>query len=440
MLKRIILAAVVLLASQLAYSYERCDVNGDDVVNAADVTALYNWILNNDASALVNGDVNGDGVINAGDVTTVYNKILNGIDPVVIPERLVGGDISMLTKYEEGGAIYNDKDGNKIDNVLAFFKQQGWNAMRVRLFVKPQNASEEDKKEGVVQDLNYVKALGKRIKDAGFVFVLDLHYSDTWADPGAQSTPAAWRNASVEALKDSVYNYTRSVMQAMQAAGATPDMIQLGNEITGGMLWPTGQVYAAGGAPEGGSWTNFAAYQKRAAQAVHEVSSGTKIILHVEMHNWTMPGDFFTNCVKEGVEFDVMGLSYYAPYHGTFYMLNNCLARMEAASDKPIMIMEAAHGYAWALPGSNNNDYNTWLTNNGYSYSNEGQKKFTVDMIAALKQHSCVKGLFWWWPEANENGIDWHYQVTSSWWNGSLFDNRDGKAQLALYELKTFLE
>ncbi len=431
-----ILAAVALSVPQLAVASaaSRCDVNHDGSVNAADVTALYEFILNGNFTYFDTSDVNGDGSVNAADVTAVYNRILNGVEPVIIPERLVGGDISMLTKYEEGGAIYNDKDGNQIANVLTFFKDQGWNAMRVRLFVNPENASEKDKKEGVVQDLAYVKALGKRIKDAGFVLVLDLHYSDSWADPGKQNVPAAWSGASVAELQDSVYSYTKSVLLAMTDAGASPDFIQLGNEITGGMLWPTGQIYPTGGAPAGGSWENFAAYQRSAAQAVREVSQSTKIILHVEMHNVNQPSGFFENCNTYGIEYDVMGLSYYSAYHGNLTVLNTVLSKMELVSTKPIMIMECGYGYAWALPDTN---YDLSST---YPYSNEGQKNFTVNMIATLKKHNQVKGMFWWWPEANENGIPWQNQITSSWWNGSLFDNRDGKAQGALYEMKQFIE
>lgn len=407
------------------------DVNGDGAVTAADVTALYDVMLNNDYTNAVNPDINGDGVVTAADVTAIYEVLLNGYP---VPERLVGGDISMLTKYEQNGAIYKDRNGNTISNVLPFFGEQGWNAMRVRLFVNPENASSSDKEEGVIQDLPYVKALGKRIKDAGYALVLDLHYSDSWADPGKQTVPAAWPQNDVEALKDSVYNYTKRVMQVMIAAGARPDFIQLGNEITGGMLWPTGQVYPTGGAPAGGSWENFAAYQQRASQAVRETSPETKIILHVEMHNINQPGAFFGNCESYGIDFDVMGLSYYSAYHGTFANLNSVLNKMEAASSKPIMIMECGYGYAWDLPGTN---YDLTAT---YPYSNEGQKNFTVAMIAALKQHSRVKGLFWWWPEANEYNISWSNHVTGSWWNGSLFNNNNGIAQDALYEMKQFIE
>ena len=433
MLKKILIMGTILF-SPLFSKANVNDVNCDGTVTAADVTALYDYLLNNNLTYVATSDVTGDGFITAADITAVYEELLNGPSPEPLPERLVGGDISMITKYEQNGAIYKDRNGNTISNILPYFGEQGWNAMRVRLFVNPENASSSDKEEGVIQDLPYVKALGKRIKDAGYAFVLDLHYSDSWADPGKQTVPAAWSGASVADLQDSVYNYTKCVMQEMIAAGARPDFIQLGNEITGGMLWPTGQVYPTGGAPTGGSWENFAAYQHSASTAVREVSPTTKIILHVEMHNINQPGGFFANCESYGVDYDVMGLSYYSAYHGTFANLNAALNKMEAASSKPIMIMECGYGYAWALPGTN---YDITAT---YPYSNEGQKNFTVAMIAALKQHSRVKGLFWWWPEANEYNIPWSNHVTGSWWNGSLFNNNNGIAQDALYEMKQFLE
>ena len=433
MLKKIIIMGTMLICP-LFLSASVYDVNCDGTVTAADVTALYDYLLNNDLTYVATSDVTGDGVITSADITAIYEELLNGTSPEPLPERLVGGDISMISRYEERGAIYKDRNGNTISNILPYYGEQGWNAMRVRLFVNPENATSIEKEEGVIQDLNYVKALGKRIKDAGYALVLDLHYSDSWADPGKQTVPAAWSGASTTDLQDSVYNYTKRVIQEMIAAGARPDFIQLGNEITGGMLWPTGHVYPTGGAPDGGSWDMFAAYQHSAATAVREVCSSTKIILHVEMHSLNQPGGFFANCESYGIDYDVMGLSYYSAYHGDFSSLNTVLNSMEQVSTKPIMIMECGYGYAWALPGTNYNLADL------YPYSNEGQKNFTIDMIATLKQHNRVKGLFWWWPEANEFNIPWSNHVTGSWWNGSLFNNNTGTAQDALYELKRFLE
>ena len=149
-------------------------------------------------------------------------------------QKYVGGDISLLTKYEEHGAIYYNENGSRITNMLGYLKETGLNAMRVRLFVDPSLAGAEDQGEGVCQDLPYVVSLSQRIKAAGFNLLLDIHYSDTWTDPGQHSTPASWTVTS--ALADSVYSYTRRVLNALIAADGTPDFIQVGNEVTYGMM------------------------------------------------------------------------------------------------------------------------------------------------------------------------------------------------------------
>ena len=188
---------------------------------------------------------------------------------MVSAQKYVGGDISMLKKFQDEGAIYKDKDGNTVEP-LAFMKEQGWNAMRVRLFVDPSKASADDRKEGAIQDLEYVKALGKRIKEAGLPLMLDFHYSDTWTDPGQHTTPSAWSSLSVEQLKAKIGEYTKECLAELKQAGIEPDFIQTGNEITTGMLWPTGKIYAGGGAPSGGSWDNFAGFLASAIKACNE--------------------------------------------------------------------------------------------------------------------------------------------------------------------------
>ena len=167
----------------------------------------------------------------------------SAIDSITIDvpagQRFVGGDISLLPTYEEHGAKYFDQQGQALDNVLAFVKEQGWNAARVRLFVDPSKASATDRGQGVRQDLDYVAALGRRIKEAGMLFMLDFHYSDSWADPAKQWTPAAWLALTDEQLATQLYDYTRECLQRMNTEGASPDFIQTGNEISYGMLWGT---------------------------------------------------------------------------------------------------------------------------------------------------------------------------------------------------------
>ena len=145
--------------------------------------------------------------------------------------KYLGGDISLLSKYEEHGANYMTADGQKIDDMLQFFRSKGWNSMRVRLFVDPSKAPDDDKGEGVCQDLEYVTKLGRRIKEAGLKFMLDFHYSDTWTDPAQHTTPSAWNSSDPAVLEQMLYDYTVSTLNTLKAAGAEPDFIQPGNAV-----------------------------------------------------------------------------------------------------------------------------------------------------------------------------------------------------------------
>ena len=328
--------------------------------------------------------------------------------------RYVGGDISMLTKYEEAGVVYKDKNGNAVQP-LAFFKQEGLNAMRVRLFVDPS----QDSDKGVCQDLDYVKALGKRIKGAGMAFMLDFHYSDTWADPAKQWTPNAWKMLDDAALADKIYEYTKECLQQLKAAGAKPDFIQTGNEISYGMLWGTegtnnNRCYTNSPAA---NWERFMNLLKKAGKACREECPDAKIIIHSERA--AQPNvltDFFDRMKNNGIDYDIIGLSYYPAYHGNLATLETALTTLEGKSY-----------YAWALGGT------TYDYTGTYPYTEEGQRKFTADLISKLKGHNSVKGLFWWWPEDNGNK-----NVTSSWWNAALYDHNTGKPYAAFYELKNF--
>ena len=348
----------------------------------------------------------------------------------------------MLKKFVDAGAVYNDKDGNAIQDPLVFFSQQGWNTMRVRLFVDPTKATADQKKEGVIQDLEYVKELGRQIKDAGLTFMLDFHYSDTWTDPGKHSTPAAWTSLSTEQLKTKIYEYTKDCLQQLNAAGATPDFIQTGNEITTGLLWNTGRIYAGGGAPTGGSWDNFAGYLANAVKACNEECPNAKIVIHTELHAPNDVPKFYNELAKyPEVKYNIIGLSYYPDFHGDLSVLDGVLNTLEAQhADKQIMIVETGYGFQWQLSGAKYD-----FTAN-YPLSEDGQQQFARDLIALLNEHPHVSGLYWWYPEYTLNGIvfkggseDWNKNFTSGYWNAALFHYKTGKALKALYELKNFV-
>ena len=228
-------------------------------------------------------------------------------------QKYVGGDISLLPTYEEHGVHYLGYGGNNEqvqDPVKYFADSAKWNAERVRLFVNPANASSEDKNEGVHQDLDYVTRLGKRIKDAGQAFMLDFHYSDTWTDPGQHATPMSWNSTNPDVLADSVYEYTKRCLQHLVANGAKPDFIQPGNEITYGMLCPTGHCYPSGANYGTGTFANFVKYLKSGIRACKEVCPDAKIVIQTEMSRSTNVTTFY-NTLGSQVDYDVIGLSYY---------------------------------------------------------------------------------------------------------------------------------
>ena len=353
----------------------------------------------------------------------------------ITAQKYVGGDISMLKKFIDEGAIYKDYDDQPVEP-LTFFKQQGWNAQRVRLFVDPANATDTEKKEGAIQDLVYVKALGKSIKDAGFSLMLDFHYSDTWTHPGQHGTPAAWKDLTADQMATKVYEYTKNCLQEMTKVGATPDFIQVGNEITDGMLFPTGKI-----SNSNESWGILVNFIKEGIKACNEICPQAKTVLHTELHNYDMVKTFYARMANANVQYDIIGLSYYPDFHNSLSVFNTLLTQLETTyTGKQIMIVETGYGFEYQLAGAKYNFTST------YPLTDAGQQKFTKALIETLNAHERVTGLFWWYPEYNLNGIinktgteDWSKDFTSGYWNGALFWPRSGYPLSSIKELKSFL-
>ena len=348
-----------------------------------------------------------------------------------LAQKYVGGDISNLTNNEKKSPTYLDASGNEVADPLDLFKSEQLNAMRVRLHVNPSDYPNND--PNVCQDLEYVKALGKRIKDAGFKLMLDFHYSDTWADPAKQWTPKQWENLSDTELYEKIYDYTKDVLQQMKDAGAEPEFIQTGNEISYGMLW----------GKEGNSnlkkcfmgndanWDRFTTLLSQAGKACREVCPLAKIILHTE--RTTQPNvltNFYDKMKTANVDYDIIGLSYYPIWHNTLATLETTLNTLEARyTDKDIMIVETGAAYSW-LPGKKN--YTP-----SYKASEAGQKQFTDDLITMLNKHDKVTGLFWWWMDYN--AYPWATTQMNDWWYAPLIDSNTGKPLAAISSLKNFL-
>ena len=448
-IRTIFLTMALALIAFNANAVLKGDVNADGEVTISDVNAVIDMILSGDVE--ISGDVDGDGEVGIADVNAVIDIILNGGEQEY-NGPVVGGDISMFTKYEAHqkkalqynvtNAHYYDINGQIIPDVIPWLKKQGWNAARVRLFVNPANASAEDKGQGVIQNLDTVKVLGQRIKAAGMKFMLDFHYSDSWADPVKQFTPAEWAGLDDEALTQKIYEYTRDCLRALKAAGATPDYIQTGNEISYGMCWgpvgtPADKLLKCYSGDET-NWERFTNLLKAAGRACREECPRAKIILHTErVAKTSIMLNFYNQMRDKQVDYDIIGLSYYPYFHGALSVISNALNNVaNNYPDKDIMIVETGYSYHYKVGDM---DYSsTW------PLTYEGQRKFTADLVARIKPYRQVKGLFWWFPEANEYGLGgslWNIlHVNDNWYNAGLWDHETGKATPALYELKNFVQ
>ena len=378
---------------------------------------------------------------------TTFLSILLAATMTAVGQKYVGGDISVLQSYEDHNVSYYDNAGNKIDDVMKYLKSEsvGWNALRVRLFVNP-NKTAPNKDAGqidgitdaqVCQDIDYVVRLGQRIKQEGFAFMLDFHYSDTWADPSNQWTPKAWLSLNDTQLEQKVYDYTTECLQALNEANATPDFIQIGNEVSYGMLWgayaPNSTTNRCYSSTIDATWTRFINLLKKASTACREKCPEAKIIIHTERSGKPSA----TKSIYEklsSVDYDIIGLSYYPFWHNGLSTLATTLNTLATAfPTKKVQIVETAYYYQYQPTVGSGIDIDFSST---WPISESGQAAFAKDLVTELKKHSNVNGLYWWFPEENGNGPN--NQVLTGWINRGLWNNTTHRAHSGLYELKAF--
>src|SRR5205823_4930327 len=207
----------------------------------------------------------------------------------------------------------------------------GFNYIRLRIFNDPSRDSGYSPKKGFC-DLAHTLEMAKRIKAHKLKFLLDFHYSDYWADPGKQFKPLTWRGKDFRQLKDSVYYFTKRVIQALKQQGTTPDMVQVGNEINHGMIWPEGSI---------GNLDSLAELIYAGIEGVKSVSPATSIMLHIALGGQNAESRFFIdNMIARGVPFDVIGLSYYPRWHGTTEDLRNNLNDLASHYKKDVIVVE----------------------------------------------------------------------------------------------------
>ena len=241
----------------------------------------------------------------------------------------MGADISFLPELESRSMKFSDNGVQK--DAIQILKEHGFNYIRLRIFNDPAAPKGYSPGKGFC-DLEHTKAMAKRIKAAGMKFLLDFHYSDTWADPGKQFKPAAWVGEDFPALKKSIHDFTVKVMQELKDQGTTPDMVQVGNEINHGMLWPDGGI---------NNLDTLAQFFYAGITGVKEVSPSTTIMLHIALGGQNTESRFFMDAMAERkVPFDVIGLSYYPKWHGTLADLKNNMADLAKRYPQQVMVAE----------------------------------------------------------------------------------------------------
>ena len=295
-----------------------------------------------------------------------------------------GADVGWLQQMEATGYVFHNEQG-VAQACFTILKAQGINAIRLRVFVNPS----QDKASGHCSPAEVV-TMAKRATDLGFRVMIDFHYSDTWADPGKQAKPAAWVSHPFPQLLTDVYDHTFSTMTALKAAGVTPEWVQVGNEIPGGLLWPDGSTDHP---------AQLAQLITKGYEAVKAVSPNSKVIVHLDRGNDNLLyRTFFDQLVANGGRFDVIGMSYYPYWLKQDYTASianlraNLLDMVSRYPGKEVVVAEVG------------NDY-TAVQN-------------TYDLLVAVQQamravpQSKGLGVFYWEPEGAKS---WSGYQLSAW-------------------------
>lgn len=361
-----------------------------------------------------------------------------------------GMDLSTLLEVEKcGGKFY---DNGVEGDALEILKAYGANAVRLRLWHNPY--AEDGTPYGAgTNDLETTIALAKRALGADMDFLLDIHYSDFWTDPGKQFIPKAWKDYSVDELEQAMYDYTKEVMEALRDADAFPTMVQVGNELSNGMLWPYGQI------PE---YDNLAKFVSAGIRGVRAVDKEIPIMIHLDNGgNNELYRRWFDEYIKRGEDFQVIGLSYYPFWHGSLQMLEDNMKDIAERYGKDLIVAEVSMGYTMEdyasyekLSPEERKGYATrpaLVEKIEYPMTKQGQCDFMEDFMNRVKNIPGGKGKgFYYWEPAwiPVPGSGWATPESleyiqdkgpcgNEWANQALFDY-DGNVLPSLKTIKDF--
>jgi arabinogalactan endo-1,4-beta-galactosidase len=329
---------------------------------------------------------------------------------------LAAADFSDLAFFESNGIAY--KDNGRVEDGLQILKHHGINCVRLRLWTSSAAQAAADP-YNYINNTAYTVPLALRVKQAGLLFSLDFHYSDTWADPGHQAIPDAWTNLDFSQLVQEMRTYNSNTIATFAAAGAMPDYVQIGNEITSGMLWPYGYISGS----TNSSWSQLGQLMNAAVKGIQDATGSTgskmpKIVVHIDRGgDWTTTEWFFDNLNAQGVPYDIIGESYYPFYQGSPTNLNICLTNAAARYCKPIIVAEDAFPFTNACPSS-------WLDQlYGYRPTVAGQVSFIAALAKIVKSVPGQLGLGFFYWGAEYQAVD---GVSEAGYNTSSFFDPDG--------------
>lgn len=361
-----------------------------------------------------------------------------------------GMDISSLYEVEQLGGVFYDNGEQK--NLLSILKSYGVNAIRLRLWNDP--FSEDGVSYGAGQnDITVTKKLARRALQQGMGFLLDFHYSDFWADPGKQIIPKAWRGFNEAQLEQAVYNYTKTALEGLKEDKIMPTMIQVGNELSNGLLWPFGK------APD---YKMIARFVNAGIRGVRAVTADVPIMIHLDNGgNNALYRNWFDHFMEYGEEFQIIGLSYYPFWHGTLEELSYNLNDLAARYHKDLIIAEVSMGHTMkdygeyeGLEDSKRKGMATTkelAAKAGFPMTPEGQAAFMKKLMQTVKEvpGEKGKGFYYWEPAwlpvkgsgwANDEALLYTGEKGpggNEWANQALFDY-DGNALPALQVIRDF--
>ena len=328
-------------------------------------------------------------IISACKKSSTANPVTPPLPPVLAPlnpDFIRAVDLSFTPEILLAGTVF--KENSQAKDLLQIFKDKGINTVRLRIWHTPIDTH---------SSLQEVLVFAKQLSAKGFNIWLDLHYSDTWADPANQTKPAAWKNANFTILKDSIYNYTSSTIQAFKSAGISIKMVQIGNETNSGFLWDFGKV----GGVYDTNWANYAILLKEAIRAIKDISNSTKTMIHIagyENADW-----FYGNLASQNVNYDYIGLSYYPVWHGkSFDALYSSLNSLINKYQKPLIIAETSYPFTLLWNDNTNNFVGTTTQLiPAYDATADGQNAYTKSLIDVMRKLPSQQGLgiCWWAPE-----------------------------------------